>query len=355
MNSKERTLKAINLKIPDRVPIFVDMVPELAEEFYKKYRLSGNKLLTYLGNDIAVCSFGIASSFGIMKDGETDEWGIKWKRIKYNKGFYNEIAKNPLGNATMEDLIKFKIPDAKIGSRYDEMADLVSEFGNDFAIMVDMSCTIFELSWYMRGLEKLLIDMVVNSKFVEILMDKILEFYIPAGKKIASMGVDIIWTGDDVGMQTNMILSPEMFRRYIKERYKLLISEIKRSNKSIKMAFHSDGYITPIIEDLIDVGVDILNPIQPKCMNPEKIKNQFGDRLCFMGTIDEQETLPFGSIADLKNEIDTRFKTVGYNGGLIIGPTHNIQNDTSLEKVEFLFNYIKENGKYPININIQSI
>jgi uroporphyrinogen-III decarboxylase len=211
-----------------------------------------------------------------------------------------------------------------------------------------MSCTIFELSWYLRGMDKLLIDMIDNSKFVNILMDKILEFYIPASKKIASLGVDIIWTGDDVGMQTGMLMSPDIFRKYIKERYRILISETKRSNKDIKIAFHSDGYLIPVIGDLIEVGVDILNPVQPKCMDPKEIKGKFGEDLCFMGTIDEQEVLPFGTIEDLKKEIDLRLETVGYNGGLIIGPTHNVQNDTAMEKVEFLFNYIKEKGKYPI-------
>ena len=348
MNSKERTLRAIDLKTPDRVPVFVDMVPELAEAFNKKYGLKGNELLIHLGNDIAVCSFGVASSWGTMGDGEIDEWGIKWKKAEYSKGTYNEIGENPLKNATVEDLSKLKIPDATEESRYREIADLVSEYGNEFAIMVDMSCTIFELSWYMRGMDNLLVDMILNDKFVETLMDKILEFYIPAGKKIAGMGVDIIWTGDDVGMQTGMLISPEMFRKYIKERYRILISEIKKTNKDIKIAFHSDGYITPVIEDLIEVGVDILNPVQPKCMDPGEIKSKFGDRLCFMGTIDEQEVLPFGTIEDLKKEIDIRLKTVGYNGGLIIGPTHNIQNDTSMEKVESLFSYIKEKGKYPV-------
>ncbi len=350
MNSKERTLKAVDLNTPDRVPIFIDMVPELAEKFHEEYGLKGNKLLTHLGNDLAICSFGVASSWGDMKDGQIDEWGIKWKKIEYSKGSYNEIWENPLANATMDDLLKLKMPDAARESRYEEIADMVSEFGKDYAIIVDMSCTIFELSWYMRGMDRLLMDMMVDEKFVITLMDKILEFYIPAGKRIAGMGVDIIWTGDDVGMQTGMIMSPEMFRKYIKERYRLLISEIKRINKDIKIAFHSDGYITPVIEDLIEVGVDILNPVQPRCMDPKEIKDRFGDRLSFMGTIDEQEVLPFGTIEDLKNEIDLRLETVGYNGGLIIGPTHNVQNDTSMEKVEFLLSYIKEKGKYPISV-----
>ena len=164
-------------------------------------------------------------------------------------------------------------------------------------------------------------------------MDKILEFYIPVAKKIAKINVDIIWVGDDVGMQTEMIMSPEMFREFLKERYRLLIYEIKRTNKNVKVAFHSDGYIVPIINDLIEVGIDILNPVQPKCMNPAEIKEKFGETLCFMGTIDEQKTLPFGTIDDLKKKILERITKVGYNGGLILGPTRNVQNDTSIEKL----------------------
>lgn len=95
------------------------------------------------------------------------------------------------------------------------------------------------------------------------------------------------------------------------------------------------------------MGVDILNPVQPNCMDPAQVKKEFGGRLCFMGTVDEQYTLLFGSIDDLKNEIDNRIRTVGLNGGLIIGPTHNIQNDTEIEKIEFMFDYFKKAGTYP--------
>ena len=115
-----------------------------------------------------------------------------------------------------------------------------------------------------------------------------------------------------------------MFREFLKERYKLLISEIKRTNKDIKVAFHRDGYITPIISNLIEVGVDILNPVQPKCMNPAEIKEKLSKDLCFIGTIDEQETLHFGTVDDLKKDILKRITKVGYNGGLILRPTHNV-------------------------------
>jgi len=350
MNSKERVLTSIEIEMPDRVPLFVELVPEVEQKLYEKYKLKGNELLTFLGNDIVNCAVGVADSWGKIYRGENevDEWGIGWKTVKHSSGEYTEIIYKPLEKASFEDLKSYKIPDPEDKKRYSEVMRLKEKFGDSYAVMVDLSCTIFELSWYLRGMDNLMMDMHTDKKFVNLLMDKILEFYIPAAKKLAKIGIDIIWIGDDVGMQTGMIMSPEMFREFLKERYRLLIDEIKRTNRNVKVAFHSDGYITPIINDLIEVGVDILNPVQPKCMDPEEIKKSFGEKLCFMGTIDEQETLPFGTIDDLKKEILERITTVGYNGGLILGPTHNVQNDTNIEKVECFFNYAREIGKYPI-------
>ncbi|MCG9479687.1 MAG: hypothetical protein K9H14_05695 [Actinomycetia bacterium] len=344
MNSKERVFKAINLQKPDRTPLFAELVPEVEEKLYRKYELKGNNLLTFLGNDIVNCPVGVADSWGKIyrNEQELDEWGIGFGTVKHGKGSYAEIIFKPLEKASLEDLKGYKIPDPDKESRYYEVMEMKQEFDARYAIMVDLTCTIFELSWYLRGMDNLLMDMMVNKEFVNILMDKLLQFYIPAGKKLASIGVDIIWIGDDVGMQNGMIISPAMFREFLKERYRLLIKEIKSINSRVKIAFHSDGYIMPIIDDLIEVGVDILNPVQPKCMDPAQIKERFGKHLCFMGTIDEQETLPFATIEALKEEILTRIQTVGYNGGLILGPTHNIQNDTSMEKIETFFDYSKQ-------------
>jgi uroporphyrinogen-III decarboxylase len=145
------------------------------------------------------------------------------------------------------------------------------------------------------------------------------------------MGVDMIWVGDDVGAQGAMMISPQYWRRFLKPRMATFISEIKALNPQLKVAYHSDGVISPIIPELIEIGVDILNPIQPACMDPAQIKRQFGDRLCFWGSIDEQHTLPFGTPADVQREILERLNTIGKNGGLILAPTHHVQLDTPLE------------------------
>jgi uroporphyrinogen-III decarboxylase len=152
-----------------------------------------------------------------------------------------------------------------------------------------------------------------------------------AAKRLVEMGVDMVWTGDDVGGQHGMIISPDCWRRFLKPRMAKFIAELKAINPRVKVAYHSDGTITPIIPELVEIGVDVLNPIQPACMDPARIKRQFGHRLCFWGSLDEQRTLPFGTPAEVKHEVEERLKTIGKNGGLILAPTHHVQLDTPME------------------------
>ena len=128
-----------------------------------------------------------------------------------------------------------------------------------------------------------------------------------------------------------MMISPRMWRKYFKPRMATFISELKALNPAVKVAYHTDGNVEPIIPELIEIGIDVLNPIQPASMDPAKIKQEYGDKLCFWGTIDEQQTLPFGTQEDVANEVRGRLETVGFDGGLILAPTHHVQLDTPLE------------------------
>jgi uroporphyrinogen-III decarboxylase len=152
----------------------------------------------------------------------------------------------------------------------------------------------------------------------------------------------MIWLGDDVGAQHNMIISPDMWRTIFKPRMAKIIRELKELNPKLKIAYHSDGNIFPIIPDLIEIGLDVLNPIQPASMDPAEVKRLYGDQLCFWGSIDEQHTLPFGSPQDVVDEVKTRLQTLGHNGGLIIGPTHHVQLDTPLENFFAMVDTIRQ-------------
>jgi uroporphyrinogen-III decarboxylase len=155
------------------------------------------------------------------------------------------------------------------------------------------------------------------------------------------MGVDMIWTGDDIGTQNTMLMSPETWRRFLKPRMARFISTLKAINPALKVAYHSDGCIYEVVPELIEIGVDVLNPIQPRSMDPALLKERYGNSLCFWGTIDEQRTLPFGSPEDVREEVASRLRTVGKGGGLIIGPTHHVQLDTPVENILALVDEVR--------------
>ena len=156
------------------------------------------------------------------------------------------------------------------------------------------------------------------------------------------MGVDMIWLGDDMGGQSSMLMSPRMWRTFFKPRMANLIASLRAINPQIKIAYHTDGVVYPIIPDLIEIGIDVLNPIQPAAMDPARLKHDYGDRLCFWGSLDIQHTLPFGTPDDVRAEVIARLRTIGQNGGLIIGPTHNLQLDTPMENLWAMVNTIKQ-------------
>jgi uroporphyrinogen-III decarboxylase len=139
-----------------------------------------------------------------------------------------------------------------------------------------------------------------------------------------------------------MLISPQHWRKYLKPRMAHFIAELKSINPQVKVAYHSDGYIYPIIPELIEIGLDVLNPVQPASMDPARLKEEFGERLCFWGSIDEQHTLPFGTPEDVKAEVQLRLRTIGKQGGLILGPTHHVQLDTPMENFWAMVNTITQ-------------
>ncbi len=197
----------------------------------------------------------------------------------------------------------------------------------------------FELSWYMTGYEKFLMDLVTEAEYLPHLMDRIMHYIIDAGKVLLGMGVDILWCGDDFGGQNGMLIDPVTWRSQIKPRIRFMFEEFRKVQPDIKLAWHSCGSILPILPDFIELGLDILNPIQPlaKGMEPEFLKSEYGRDLTFFGGIDVQELLPTGTPQQVKDEVRRRIDILGKNGGYIIAPAHNIQPDTPVENVQAFF------------------
>jgi len=149
-----------------------------------------------------------------------------------------------------------------------------------------------------------------------------------------------------MGSQDRMLMSPVLWRKFFKPRMARLYSELKKINPDLKIAYHSDGAIYPIIDDLVEIGLDILNPIQPRSMDPYYLKKRYGKNLNFWGSVDIQGTLPFGTTKEIINEVKERCEIMGKNGGFIISPTHFVQLDTSLENFFTFWNAAKRYGIY---------
>jgi len=356
MTHRERVHIALHHEQPDRCPIQISFTPEFARRLRQEMGLDGQgehnphgggntyQLERALDEDLLLTSVGWANSYYQSNHDYTDEWGVGWRVCEYQtpfgRGIYTEIHGHPLAN---DDAISgYRPPNPNRPELYRDSVRLVREYGREYFIVGATVTTIFETAWALRGLEQMMIDLVENPELAEAILDIPYRYHLTAAKKLVELGVDMIWTGDDVGGQSAMMISPKMWRRFFKPRMAEFFAELKHINPNVKIAYHSDGVIQPIIPDLIEIGLDVLNPIQPACMDPAWLKQEYGDRLCFWGSIDEQHTLPFGTPADVRKEVLTRLDTLGKGGGLIIGPTHHVQLDTPTENFWAMVNTIRQ-------------
>jgi uroporphyrinogen decarboxylase len=353
MNSRDRTIEAINHRQPDRPPVYVSLTPQVAKmlcehlgfpyeepaDAMESSRISHMGLLTSMGVDIVAVAPTVPSDSPtiMLPDGRIrNEWGMIFR----SAGIYNEFSEYPLAHAKTERDIwdyPFPVPDAQ--GRFDMAEQMMKAYSGKCGVIGDVETMFFEMSWYLTGMEKFLTDLLIEAEYQTFLMDRIMEYIIACGKKLILMGVDILWCGDDFGSQNGMLIDPDTFRRVFKPRIKYMFEEFRKIRSDIKIAWHSCGAIDPIIPDFIDAGLDILNPIQPLAqgMDPVYLKKRYGKDLVFFGGIDVQHLLPYGSPQMIKDEVRRRIDILGKNGGYIVAPAHNIQPDTSVDNILAFF------------------
>ncbi len=358
MKHRDRVLTALNHEEPDRCPMQVSFTPEFAARLETDLQLKGQGLHnphgggnTYelerlLDEDMLLTSVGWVNGYyqiGYQDvDSYQDEWGVTWKTIEYETRFGKGKYTEPFGPPLADDpaLDAYKPPDPNRPALYAEAEYVVHKYKDEYWIVGVTPTTIFETAWALRGYERLLMDMAIDPDKANRVLEIPFQYHKTVTQQLVKLGVDMIWLGDDLGQQSSMLMSPKMWRKYFKPRMAELISSLRAINPQIKIAYHTDGVVYPIIPELIEIGIDVLNPIQPMAMDPVKLKSEYGDRLCFWGSMDIQQTLPFGTPEQVREEVIRRLKTIGREGGLIIGPTHNLQLDTPLENFWAMVNTI---------------
>lgn len=353
MNSRERMELTLNHREADRVPRYNWFCPAIRNELKKILNVSDDyELSNEFGHDFVLVFAGYPSpwlvqdSTKLKKEGKIfkDEWDIEYKTTYSRGGYYPTIVKNPIKN--LEDYKNYKFPDPLSDKNYKLLENIIKKYKKEKYIFAGNVSTIFEGSWFLRGMENLLVDLYQNPGYVEELFDRFVKFKVKVGKKAAKLGADVIWLGDDLGMQDRMMIPPEIFRKYLKLRYAKIINGIKSENKDVKVAFHTCGYIEPIIPDFIEIGIDILNSLQP-VNDLGMIKKRYGKNIIFWGGIDIQEVLPIGNPGDVISELKEKVEILSPGGGYIICGSNEIEySDKVIDNIFTYYWALDRYGKY---------
>jgi len=274
-----------------------------------------------------------------------NEWGTAF--VVGSNPAYDHFVAPLVGAKSIREIEEYPLPDFSADYRHthlDEAARRARERG--LAADGRMPMTIFEVAWQIRGFNELLTDFLMQEEWAACLLDRITELAVFRARRFARAGVDLIQLGDDVGMEDRMIMSPAMWRKWFKPRLARIIALARAIKPEVLFHYHSDGYVEPIIPDLIEIGINVLNPVQPECMDPAKLKRLYGDRLAFWGTVGIQHTLPFGTPTQVEAEVKERIETVGKGGGLYLSPTHVIAPEVPQENIRAFVDAAKKYGRY---------
>ena len=382
MTPRERLLKALNHEPPDRVPIdlggnqtgihkvayqalieqlgirdevtIMDAVQQLArpcEEVLQRLRV-----------DTRYVHAGAAADFRgeivtRQRDGHTwhdltDEFGVTWS-MPDDAPLYMDITHHPLAEATLADIPEYPFPKGNDPGRFAGLRDRALQIRREtpYAVISGISGVVYEICWYMRGLERWFMDMIEQPEFCEALIDQTLKFWLDwFDAFLPEVGdvVDVIMIGDDLAGQGGPLFQPDFYRRVVKPRHKRLVQAIK-SRTTAKIWYHTCGACQTYIPDLLDNGIDILNPIQISAadMTPADLKSRYGDRLVFWGGgIDAQHVLPHADAETVRQHVRRNVETFKPGGGYVFNNVHNIQAGVPAENILAMYDAAYEAGFY---------
>jgi uroporphyrinogen decarboxylase len=378
MTPRERLLTALNHEEPDQVPLFLgasgstSMLTPLYEKFKARFGIdSPTRFLSRSAQQVMIDE-RIRDRFGaigqpilagppistlakdISDDCFVDALGITWRRSPGNT--YFEIHNHPLQNARIEDLDRYPWPDLAHPSRFEGLrAQAQSLQAAGQAVVFYAATGVFSPAFDIRGGAQLLFDLAGNEDFATALfakMEALSSSFLRAALREIGDCVDLVVTGDDLATQAGPMMSPAMYRRLIKPHQAKMYAAV-RENTQAKIYLHCCGNVYRLIGDLIELGIDLLNPVQVSAGemgDTARLKREFGDRMAFCGGIDTQRVLPFGTPDEVRAEVRRRIRDLAPGGGYVAAAVHCIQPDVPIENVLAMCEEIAAVGKYPLQI-----
>jgi uroporphyrinogen decarboxylase len=367
MNHRERVIAALSHKQPDRVPIDLgstrnsSIVVEGYERLKSHFGIHENNVLTSMTMRCVDVNEQILQALDIDTRGVfpaappsiitgdrsyKDEWGVE--RVNPPGSIYYDLLTSPLsGPISINDIRNYPFPEPQNPIRIKGLKERVKYIHEmNCASVLNMPGAFVHISQYLRGFEDWFADIASDKKLLEFLFDAILDINLSISRMIlqeVGNDVDVLMASDDLGLQDSLMISPQAYRELIKPRHRKYI-QLMHEMSPAKVLFHTCGSVIDIMDDLIEIGVDAIHPVQVTAagMEPHKLKKKYGDRLAFWGGIDTQHVLPLGSINEVKAEVEKRIEEMGENGGYILGAVHNIQPDVPLDSILTMYKHTQD-------------
>ena len=327
MNRKERVKKTVARQEVDYIPFHVEMTNYLKQRVAAYYKIPVDKLEHLIGNHLLHINFQHGQDYKPVKlDSklEIDEFGVTWNYEKIAVGDWG-MVKHALD---LPDMSMYNWPDPYSGGRFNNIPKLISENPDRFNVLNTPG--IFETCWHIRGFENFLMDMVLNTEFANKCLDKALEFITGIIETFPAQ-IDGFRFVEDWGKQKGLLMSKKHWDEFIKPRLQKAYEACKK--RKVTLMIHSCGDIIELIPDLIELGVDIIDPIQPEVMDISFLKKEYGKYVTFFGGLGSQSTIPRGTPDDVSKEFEQHIKILGTGGGCIIGPAGALPTDTPMENV----------------------
>jgi uroporphyrinogen decarboxylase len=345
MTKRERVRRAILHQAPDKVPWTIGLAQPSLErlaDYLRREELAGGRVFDeWAGNHMrSVQPRGMRGLHELEEEVQPGLWrdsfGVVWDtRGLYGEGEWGRPVNCVLPEPTLDGYTFPDPPGAEAFAGYPQFIQENCEY-----FITSVAGHLYEVAWAMRGMENLLTDMIWHPEFVHDLMARITEFYTAVIDQTVQYDVDALRFGDDWGSQKRgLIMGPKHWREFIKPYMARMFARIKQAGKSVIL--HSDGDVTAIFEDLIEIGLDVYNPFQPEIMDVYALKKRYGDRLCFYGGIGVQSLLPFGTPQEVRAETRRMIEEVGAGGGYILAPAHSVLADVPAENVVALIETVQ--------------
>jgi len=350
MTPRERVLCSLHHQAPDRVPLNGTFRPEVWEALKEHFQTEDSGAIQdSLGIDFRSIGMSSPADFReraagtnwgpaiALGDGTYEtEWGV---RIAFGENSpYMRYVSCPLADEGA--LASYEFPPLDGPGQWDGVAERAAELKQKYVVTGGIR-TLFRHAWDLCGMQNWLMHLVEPGTFVVKLLDRLLDYKLEQVRRLAEAGIDILSIGGDIAMHTGLFLQPDIWREYFKWRNARLIEEARKHGVQ-HFFFHTDGNLTEVMDDLIEVGFTIIDPIQPECMDPYEVKERWGDKITLHGTISSQHTLPFGTAQEVCYEVRERIERCGADGGLVIGPNNVVQFDVPLENLLALYETARE-------------